>query len=309
MMDNGGDHMELLTTALLECKVILKTKYITIFLLLVTAFLIIDCIQYYQLAQTHIEESVLAFRDFGFSIEHWVQLENESIYESLRALNPYTSFTKPIYIFSATSIIFFIVLSSIFMGIEYRNKTIRVRLSYLSPIYFFIIKLISNSMIYILFFLYATFISSMSNFILWNKLTMDYSYFIDLFDFGFHLNILYNVKEFLLFILLSTIIISFYSLISFLITYYTEITSLGLSTMILPFLRINSTLGVIILVPMFTYYTSLSKIITDKQIGFYGFPDLYIKSLNFAQLLILWISLLFIIFLILIYVKYKKKLI
>lgn len=223
---------------------------------------------------------------FGESIiprSQLVIIEKDAILDLIRPIHPFAAFLNPIYMFSTSLIIPFIIISSLLMGTEFINKTIKVKNYIHAPLKIFMYKILAVSTINIMFNLYAITLNEILSLLLWPKVKNEYSFFLNMFNLEYNTPFSANIMELTIFIVLLCGITSFYSSISMFITYYSNMASYGMMACILPFVRFNSNISNIIIAPMDAYYYLLSSFILQKKQGNYIIPNVRITSSSFVN--------------------------
>ncbi len=245
-----------------ELKIIIKSRQFLLFILVISLFLLID--SYYNTCVTLpsiIDGWLESCQATGSSIGSVAA--SELIKNLIIPVHPATSFFNSLAAYYTIGIMYFIVISSVLMGWEFKHNTIKVRLVYGSALRLLCIKLVALLFLVILFMGYTAILYWVVSLCLWPKITSSYSLLLSFLD--LKCNSFAYLKEYILALIPMSCIILFYSTIAMFVTYYTRTAAMGSAMMLLPFFRFEFTLFKILVRPMDAYYFVMSVIVKNSS--------------------------------------------
>ncbi|HOQ01112.1 MAG TPA: hypothetical protein PK604_09915 [Acetivibrio clariflavus] len=280
--------MKIIRAVLSEYKIIVKSKIFMIFVILTALFILIDSFYLYAyVIPETIDNRIKLYSESLLSISDWVVIDKEFIMDLVRPIHPYTSFLNPIYMFSTISIVVFIIISSILMGNEFKNKTIKVKMLNYSKLHIFLTKILTVVFIYISYIIYTIIINIVVSSVFWNKIKSEYSFFLNKFNLDFSFYLYEGIKDMFIFVIASSLIIMFYSVLSICLVYWSSLTTFGIGVCVLPFIKFNSMFSKLIVMPMDIYYHVLRNNISIHKQGSYAIPEgNLLSSMTSLQLLL-----------------------
>lgn len=276
---------------------------------LTTLFILIDGFYLYNsIIPTTIDNRIKLYSESLISISDWVVMDKEFIMDLVRPIHPFTSFLNPIYMFSTVSIIVFVVISSILMGTEFKNRTIKIKKSNFSILHIFLSKILTVIYIYISYIIFTVIINIIVSLVFWSRIKNEYGFFLNKFSLNFDFSLYKSFKEITIFIIVSSVVIIFYSMLSICLTYCSSLSTFGMSICILPFVRFESEISKIIVLPMDIYYHILRKSMTTHNQGFYMIPEgNLLNSMTNVQIVIACVVMFALEVVLLFFITLKKK--
>lgn len=282
--------MKIMSSALSEYKIIVKSRIFYTFLFLTAVFIFMEGFYLYNtLLPETVNEQIEWYSQSLFSLSESVAMDREMIIDLLRPIHPFTSFLNPIYVFDILAIVIFVIVSSILMGVEFKNKTIKVKKSNFSTLHIFLSKILAVEYAYISYIIFAMTVNAVTSLVFWGRIKNEYGFFLDKFNLNFEFSLHKSFRDIGIFFILSSIAIIFYSTLSMCITYLSSLSSFGMSVCVLPIFRFESEISKAIVLPMDIYIYVLNKNLTRQEQGFNGIAEGNSLSMTSIQMIMVCI--------------------
>jgi ABC-type transport system involved in multi-copper enzyme maturation permease subunit len=178
--------LKIMSSALSEYKIIVKSRIFYTFLFLTAVFIFMEGFYLYNtLLPETVNEQIEWYSQSLFSLSESVAMDREMIIDLLRPIHPFTSFLNPIYVFDILAIVIFVIVSSILMGVEFKNKTIKVKKSNFSTLHIFLSKILAVEYAYISYIIFAMTVNAVTSLVFWGRIKNEYGFFLDKFNLNF----------------------------------------------------------------------------------------------------------------------------
>ncbi|SET21630.1 hypothetical protein [Anaerobranca gottschalkii] len=254
-----------------ELRMIFKSKFTYVIFFFIFIFNLLNVFGYFfNNVVILLENQIIEYYNTPVTLKEWGLINSGFVENLLRPIHPVFSFMNSIYFFYTISIIVFVIVAALQMGQEFRHKTIKVKLTYMSPLVLIFNKLLALITFLLTTILFSTLILSITNSFIWFQVNKIYGYLLAHYEINLNYYFFNNIVEYFQSLVIIIIAISFYSLVAIAITYFSELPALGMLIGFTPFFRFNSVISQIIAAPADVYFKALDKILSFSELGYYG---------------------------------------